>query len=323
MNARIAAIPMFALWPAALPRPRPSPSRRKQPSPPTVTETDTLLIERVQEENKAAMPARGMTMAQVEAKFGAPSRQTRPARRPEAPVADDQPLDLSRLHRLLREEPRDRRRRQQGRRTEVGPSRRQDPCGAEDAAVRHRRAAAPRRGDIHGPSGASRRCHDDARLFPLPAEWEPQSAVLIAWPHAGTDWADRLGEVEETYIALVAAIARFQRVLDLRGRRRPADLCRSAPALRARRPVARALRRSRVRRHLAARFRPDHAARRRRLPPARFPLHRLGRQVRGQPRRPADRTSRRSWNVSQQLTRNRSILRWKAAPSKPTAPARC
>jgi agmatine/peptidylarginine deiminase len=47
----------------------------------------------------------------------------------------------------------------------------------------------------------------------FPAEWEPQSAVLIAWPHAGTDWAERLAEVEETYIALVAAIARFQRVL--------------------------------------------------------------------------------------------------------------
>ena len=52
----------------------------------------------------------------------------------------------------------------------------------------------------------------DSRLR-FPAEWEPQSAILIAWPHAGTDWAERLGEVEETYIALVAAITRFQRVL--------------------------------------------------------------------------------------------------------------
>lgn len=47
----------------------------------------------------------------------------------------------------------------------------------------------------------------------LPAEWEPQSAILIAWPHADTDWADRLGEVEDTYIALVAAITRFQQVV--------------------------------------------------------------------------------------------------------------
>jgi agmatine/peptidylarginine deiminase len=47
----------------------------------------------------------------------------------------------------------------------------------------------------------------------FPAEWEPQSAILIAWPHAGTDWAGRLGDVEETYIALVAAITRFQPVI--------------------------------------------------------------------------------------------------------------
>ena len=44
----------------------------------------------------------------------------------------------------------------------------------------------------------------------LPAEWEPQAAVLIAWPHAGTDWADRLAQVEATYVALAAAVTRFQ-----------------------------------------------------------------------------------------------------------------
>ena len=47
----------------------------------------------------------------------------------------------------------------------------------------------------------------------FPAEWEPQAAVLIAWPNADTDWAERLAEVEETYIALVAAITRFQPVV--------------------------------------------------------------------------------------------------------------
>ncbi|MET0331779.1 MAG: agmatine deiminase family protein [Dyella sp.] len=44
----------------------------------------------------------------------------------------------------------------------------------------------------------------------LPAEWEPQSAVLIAWPHTGTDWADRLEQVEATYVALAAAATRFE-----------------------------------------------------------------------------------------------------------------
>jgi len=47
----------------------------------------------------------------------------------------------------------------------------------------------------------------------FPAEWEPQSAVLIAWPHAETDWAERLGEVEDTYVALVAALTRFEDVV--------------------------------------------------------------------------------------------------------------
>ena len=47
----------------------------------------------------------------------------------------------------------------------------------------------------------------------FPAEWEPQSAVLLAWPHEGTDWAERLAGVERTYVALVAAITRFQPAL--------------------------------------------------------------------------------------------------------------
>ena len=47
----------------------------------------------------------------------------------------------------------------------------------------------------------------------FPAEWEPQDAVLIAWPHAGTDWAERLAEVETTYVALGVAVTRFQRLV--------------------------------------------------------------------------------------------------------------
>ena len=49
----------------------------------------------------------------------------------------------------------------------------------------------------------------------LPAEWEPQAAVLVAWPHAGTDWAERLESVEATYVALIAAIARFETAIIL------------------------------------------------------------------------------------------------------------
>lgn len=39
---------------------------------------DTLLIERVQQENRAALPARGMTMAQVEARYGVPAAKLEP-----------------------------------------------------------------------------------------------------------------------------------------------------------------------------------------------------------------------------------------------------
>ena len=38
------------------------------------------------------------------------------------------------------------------------------------------------------------------------AEWDQQDAVLIAWPHAGTDWAYMLDEVKACYIELSHAI---------------------------------------------------------------------------------------------------------------------
>ncbi|MEO6926923.1 MAG: agmatine deiminase family protein [Rhodanobacter sp.] len=68
--------------------------------------------------------------------------------------------------------------------------------------------------------------------FRLPAEWEPQAAVLIAWPHADTDWAERLASVETTYVALAAAITRFQPLIvvvaDDAVQRRAADLLEQA-----------------------------------------------------------------------------------------------
>lgn len=47
----------------------------------------------------------------------------------------------------------------------------------------------------------------------LPAEWEPQAAVLVAWPHADTDWAERLADVEATYVALLGALTRHGRAI--------------------------------------------------------------------------------------------------------------
>ena len=39
---------------------------------------ETLLVQRVQQENAAAMPRRGMTMAEVQARFGAPAGRLDP-----------------------------------------------------------------------------------------------------------------------------------------------------------------------------------------------------------------------------------------------------
>lgn len=47
----------------------------------------------------------------------------------------------------------------------------------------------------------------------FPAEWETQAGILLAWPHAGTDWAERLEAVEHTYVAAIAAILPRQPVL--------------------------------------------------------------------------------------------------------------
>lgn len=47
----------------------------------------------------------------------------------------------------------------------------------------------------------------------LPAEWEPQSGVLLAWPHEQTDWAPILSQVEPVFLQLVREISRYQQVL--------------------------------------------------------------------------------------------------------------
>ena len=47
----------------------------------------------------------------------------------------------------------------------------------------------------------------------LPAEWEPQDAVMIAWPHRDTDWAYMLEDIESTYDNLALAILRFAKLV--------------------------------------------------------------------------------------------------------------
>lgn len=47
----------------------------------------------------------------------------------------------------------------------------------------------------------------------LPAEWEPQSYIQLTWPHAGTDWAYMLPEVEACFLQLAEEIACRQPLL--------------------------------------------------------------------------------------------------------------
>ena len=47
----------------------------------------------------------------------------------------------------------------------------------------------------------------------LPAEWAPQSGIQLTWPHAGTDWAHMLAEVQACFAAIAREIAQRELLL--------------------------------------------------------------------------------------------------------------
>ncbi len=47
----------------------------------------------------------------------------------------------------------------------------------------------------------------------MPAEWAPQSAVMLTWPHAGTDWQDSLDTVESAFRAIAKAVLRHEHLV--------------------------------------------------------------------------------------------------------------
>lgn len=47
----------------------------------------------------------------------------------------------------------------------------------------------------------------------LPAEWEEQSAILMAWPHKNSDWEYIIDEAEKCYKEIVLAISKYQKVI--------------------------------------------------------------------------------------------------------------
>ncbi|HCE45070.1 MAG TPA: agmatine deiminase [Lentisphaeria bacterium] len=47
----------------------------------------------------------------------------------------------------------------------------------------------------------------------LPAEWETQSAVLLAWPHERTNWAPYLDSTRNNFLEIIGATLKYQHVI--------------------------------------------------------------------------------------------------------------
>lgn len=47
----------------------------------------------------------------------------------------------------------------------------------------------------------------------FPAEWEPQAAVMLTWPHQSTDWAAILPQVEPVFVRIAQEVARRQHLI--------------------------------------------------------------------------------------------------------------
>lgn len=54
---------------------------------------------------------------------------------------------------------------------------------------------------------------EENRKICLPAEWFPQSGVMLTWPHPDTDWADILDEVENCFIEIASHISQREKLL--------------------------------------------------------------------------------------------------------------
>lgn len=47
----------------------------------------------------------------------------------------------------------------------------------------------------------------------LPAEWEEQDGVMLAWPHAATDWAGVLDQVLPVFTEIACKISRYEKIV--------------------------------------------------------------------------------------------------------------
>lgn len=51
--------------------------------------------------------------------------------------------------------------------------------------------------------------------YQLLPEWHPQSGIVLAWPHAHSDWAENLADIDPVYVAMARAIAAQEQLIIL------------------------------------------------------------------------------------------------------------
>ncbi|MFW6043617.1 MAG: agmatine deiminase family protein [Marinilabiliaceae bacterium] len=49
----------------------------------------------------------------------------------------------------------------------------------------------------------------------MTAEWEPQDAIMLAWPHKATDWAPMLEEARDCFSRIIETVSTYQKVMVL------------------------------------------------------------------------------------------------------------
>lgn len=67
--------------------------------------------------------------------------------------------------------------------------------------------------EVPAPQEDMKKSLNDTPIRRLPAEWEDQDGVMLAWPHAETDWGPHLGEVEPVFVEIAKTISLFERCL--------------------------------------------------------------------------------------------------------------
>ncbi|GHU69196.1 hypothetical protein FACS189413_07660 [Bacteroidia bacterium] len=54
---------------------------------------------------------------------------------------------------------------------------------------------------------------ESTKSIHFPSEWQPQSAILLTWPHTQTDWAPVLNEVIPCFIAIAKAVISREKLI--------------------------------------------------------------------------------------------------------------